>query len=512
MAGQADGAYGIRMLDRRTLLVFLLCFGSYAYFYQGGGPNSFSRFGLAASLAERGRVDIDPYHAWTFDKAFKDSHYYCDKAPGLSLLAAPVHALFRPALARLAEPGSRAWVNLALYVMTLFAVSLPAAVAMAAFYHRTRDEAGLGVALGVTVALALGSPLTVYASLFYSHTLCAALLWLAFLLVTPRADGGGRALSAGLLAGWAVLSEFPAVLIVFLLFLHLFLTTPRRWRAALRFVLGGLPTAGILIVYNLAAFGKPLVSGYQYHFVPEFREQMARGIMGIAGPSLEGFRGTLLLPYRGLLWFWPFFLCVMGAVLMLAARRQLKGRTLTAAIVVVLYLLFGCSYYLWSGGSSYGPRHVIPALPFAAYLVVRAGDSLLRYLVWPAAVVSAALAAVSVATMAEFPELEPDSPPEVANPLVCIAVPRFVHGEMSGKTIGDEGTIAWAPRLPRDDPRYYDAWNLGERLGLNDLASLIPLALFWAACGVALYVTRPPRLAPPRPAPKADAAPAAPPA
>jgi hypothetical protein len=512
--------------DRRgPFIVFALTLISYAYFYQGGGPNQFSRFGLTASLSKQGRVNIDAYQELTFDKAYKDGHYYCDKAPGLSLLAAPEYAACLPLIEHWTEAGSWPWVNLSLYTVTILAVSLPVAVAMALFYQRARTEAGPALAFWVTIALALGSPLTVYASLFYSHALCAALLWIAFVLLTPELQSERLALwrpgVAGFLAGWATLSEFPTVLITGLLFLSLCLTA-RSWRAALAFVAGSLPTLGLLIAYNLAAFGRPLVSGYQYHMVEEFREQMSQGVMGITGPSLGSLAGVLLLPYRGLLWFWPFFYCVLGAGLLLIARRRLCGPTLLASVIVVVYLLFACSYYLWSGGASYGPRHVIPCLPFAAYLVVRTGPSLLQGLIPVASLLSVGVTLASIATLAEFPEPDPTALPVLsastvgllgnpseqgalgaaaavfperadvaqtwANPLLRIALPRFLRGELSVKTIGRQGLIQWSAKpLSVDDPHFYDAWNAGELLGLRGLSSLLPLFVVWTALGVCLW-------------------------
>ena len=71
---------------RGGVWVFCLLMLSYAYFYQGGGPNQYSRYALTASLAEHGSVQIDDHHELTFDKAKKDGHFFCDKPPGLSLL------------------------------------------------------------------------------------------------------------------------------------------------------------------------------------------------------------------------------------------------------------------------------------------------------------------------------------------------------------------------------------------------------------------------------------------
>jgi hypothetical protein len=470
--------------------MFLLIFFSYAYFYQGGGPNQFSRLGLTAALVESQSVTIDDYHELTFDKAVRGPHFYCDKAPGLSFLAVPGYALLRPLILIRTEHGSRDWLNRALYVMTLLAVSLPVALAMASFDRRAWQEAGPAAAFWVTIALALGSPLTVYASQFVSHALCAALLWLAFAILTEPSPREWSSVRAGLLVGWSVLSEFPTALVGGLLFVYLCLQR-RGWRSVAGFLLGELPALMLLIVYNLAAFGGPLESGYRYHYVQEFREAMAQGFMGITGPSREAFVHMMINPFRGLLWFWPFFLAVPLAFAVLLARRPWPGAVVLASSIVIVYLLFGCSYYYWWGGASFGPRHIGPALPFVAYLVVRGYDSVLRWLVPPLTVLSLLVALMAIATLADFPEPRADgSTPERMNPLWQIAWPRFVAGQVSVKVIDmdREGMIIWKDEpLPRNDPRFYDACNLGELLGLNGLASLLPLLVVWFGLGGYLW-------------------------
>src|SRR5262249_14452508 len=151
-----------------------------------------------------------------------------------------------------------------------------------------------------------------------------ALLWLAFELVAAAGDEGnlhpGRAAGAGLLASWATLCEFPAVLIAGLLFVFICIKGRRSWRGLLAFALAGLPALIILMVYNKVAFGKAFASGYQFHAVQEFRDAMSEGVMGVTWPRWESVLGVFLLPYRGLLWFWPFFLCVLGAAMFLLAR------------------------------------------------------------------------------------------------------------------------------------------------------------------------------------------------
>ena len=77
------------LLHDPRLALFVLVFGVYAYFYQGGGWNQNSRFDLTRALVEQGTASIDDYQANTGDKARVNGRFYCDKAPGVSFLAVP---------------------------------------------------------------------------------------------------------------------------------------------------------------------------------------------------------------------------------------------------------------------------------------------------------------------------------------------------------------------------------------------------------------------------------------
>lgn len=486
---------------RRTLvLVFLLTFGFYAYFYQGAGANQFSRFLLTAALAREGTVRIDSHHAMTFDKSVKDGHYYTDKAPGLSILAIPFYLVTRWLLELLTAVSPWVMLEILLYTMTVGAVAIPVAVAAAVFFRRAWIESGPQAAFWVTVAVWLASPLAVYATMFYGHALAGALLWMAFVLVTPPtageespanapppdADDGAplwRFLLAGFLAGWAVLTEMPTALIVLTLFVHVCLSQPRPWRPALAYVAGGLPCAAILFWYNTAAFGSPLANGYQYCYVPMFRQAMSQGVMGVTGPSAASVLGVLVGPYRGLLFHWPFFLlCAVPAVVYLIARREFRGPALLSAVIVGVYLLFACSYFLWTGGASFGPRHLIPCLPFAGYLVVRAYQGVMRWVVPPVALLSFAVVLLAIATMPEFPE-------DIARPLFDFAGPRFLAGDLSVKLVGPLGVFvpSGTQLHPNDRPLFVPSGcNLGQLLGLRGLLSLAPLGAVLLLLGGAL--------------------------
>ena len=92
------------LLARPEAALFALAFTAYAYFYQGGGWNAAVRFDLVRAIVEQGTVRIDGYETNTGDLAYRDGHYYCDKAPGLSFAAVPVYAAVYP-LARRRPPA-----------------------------------------------------------------------------------------------------------------------------------------------------------------------------------------------------------------------------------------------------------------------------------------------------------------------------------------------------------------------------------------------------------------------
>src|ERR1700693_4937101 len=123
------------LIKRRALLIFALTFISYSYFYQGGGWNQNSRFDLVRAVVEQRTLRIDSYHENTQDKAYYQGHYYSDKARGLALLALPAATIAKPLMrATGIDPASAGGLVATSYVVTVFAVGLPAALACACLF------------------------------------------------------------------------------------------------------------------------------------------------------------------------------------------------------------------------------------------------------------------------------------------------------------------------------------------------------------------------------------------
>jgi hypothetical protein len=501
----APASNGARALRGTAGLLGLLLFVTYAYFIPAPAWNETSRFNLVRSLVERGRLDIDPFHQNTGDKAFRDGHHYSDKAPGASLLAAPVYAAYYgwlhlsgrevPAqIVRPARPGADEidpWAGegyvlfnpafrRALYVCNLFTNALAGAALGALFFLVL---AGRGVplrlALASTLALALGSLVFPYATMFYGHVLAAAFLFGAFFLLEASSNqkvaaahgppgqdatesigfSGRKVAAAGALAGLAVATELPAAIGTLVLGLYAASTVRKslRLRALALFFAGALPPLLVLAGYHTAAFGSPLRSGYSFVATTEFAEGMSRGLFGIGVPRPSVLLELLFGRARGLLYVAPVLvLGLIGLVRgVLSARGGGPRREMAAAGLLVLgFLIMNAGYYMWWGGAALGPRHLIPALPFACLGIPQALPATRRRLAYalllPLLVVS------------------------VGNQLVATAVSPLAPVETD--VLRDH---VWAHFLAGRIAILPGAANGGMLLGLRGPASLLPLLAVW---------------------------------
>jgi hypothetical protein len=85
-----------------------------------------------------------------------------------------------------------------------------------------------------------------------------------------------------------------------------------------------------------------------------------------------GLPANLISPSRGLLVFVPMLVSLI--VLVVGQWRRLEHRRLVwmALLIIVMRLLLASAYRKWWGGSSYGPRLMLPVIPWAFLLAVLA--------------------------------------------------------------------------------------------------------------------------------------------
>ncbi|MCC6707128.1 MAG: hypothetical protein IT492_06130 [Gammaproteobacteria bacterium] len=456
-------------------LLFVLCFLSYAYFYQGGGWNQNSRFDLTRAIVEQHSFAIDAYAANTGDVSARAGHIYCDKAPGQSLLAAPVYALFMHGER---EPDA-ARLNDAAYVITLASVALPGALAVWVL-HTLLLAFGARAAWAVAVALGYGLATMAwpYSTMLFGHQLVAALLLFAFaLLQRDDARAMTRVACAGLCLGLACMVEYQAVLGA--LAIGVF-ALRRGLRGAMPLALGALPPLALLAVYHWRAFGAPWTLAYEFSTMP-FRHQGF--FMGLGVPNPQVLHEITVGAYRGLFYSAPWLLLAVPGLLVWLRRGRAAAASCAAA-VVLLYLWMNASLVDWQGGWTYGPRFLVPCLPFMALLAggVGAMQWRSRVLARLMGTLLAVLLLVSYGATLVATAVNPQTPLGIAQPFADYLLPRWQSGQVSLVQQGID--MKW----PRADATPA-SWNLGQRLGLGGRASLLPLVALHMMLGGALFAT-----------------------
>src|SRR5262249_50656351 len=183
---------------------------------------------------------------------------------------------------------------------------------------------------------------------------------LALVLFIDDADARRRrdvAIALGLALGWAVVSEFQAVIpaaLIGILALSRAAGAPASAARAFlwRLGAGGAVCALVLFTYNALAFGKPLHAGYQG---AEQLEAMRRGFFGISRPEWWRLRELLVGSYRGLLPLWPLAALMPIGLVIAAGGRRPRPTPPLAPPLGGFYLVLHASSHHPGGGRGYRP-------------------------------------------------------------------------------------------------------------------------------------------------------------
>ncbi|MBL7064383.1 MAG: hypothetical protein ISS49_09310 [Anaerolineae bacterium] len=355
--------------------------------------NDASRLATVEALVHNGTWAIEDtaFGNLTGDRIFLNGHFYSDKPPVLSLLAAGVYAVlhrglhlsFDPSVCdpvaspcycfALLCPQSPDW---AYYLLTLTLVGLPSALMLALFYRITAfHDISNPLALLVTGVLGLGTLIFPYSLAFNNHVPTATCLMIGFYaLLRAKIDAASRTRFL-LVAGFAtaLAFTFDLVAVPFLVF-FLGYALLRHRRRAWPFLLGSLLPLGLLAALDWWILGDPLpptmhARGFDYPGSP-FPSTIAG-----TGPSTEvleyGFR--MIFGDRGLFGLNPVLLwAVFGLWSLLRERSHgLWGETVAvvlASLVVVFCLILLTEDF---GGLAYGTRWLVDISPLLFFFAAR---------------------------------------------------------------------------------------------------------------------------------------------
>jgi len=347
----------------------LVVFGVYLLTMSGHTYSTDEETMLAASrsLVERGTWAINPSDGWVHVEG-ADGRHYSVFGPGQSFAAVPWVAagLITGGFFPKDQAGFSLRLILASYNALIAAgiCGLLAATSMALGYARRAS-----LFLGGTLAFA--TFLWPHSRTFFAEPVVALCLFASFYLIikTYQATPGSRPrpntliLLAGLLFAAALYAkvQYAVALPAFLLYVAIKdrkfangdSSLPDNRRYKILIWLGGVAVGMVpLFIYNWAIFGNPLQTGYSGDTGALFKT-----------PIYEGVFGLLLSPGKGLVWYaLPVLLALAGFSRF--ARKHRAEAVLVLALSVTMVSFFGM-FHLWWGGGSWGPRFLIPLLPFA---------------------------------------------------------------------------------------------------------------------------------------------------
>lgn len=393
--------------------------------------------------------------------------FYCDKPVGAQVPGLAGYAVGYAVAALVStDPGQRDRAATAL--ATWAAAGLPTLILALFMLPLLRTLAGdLPRAVVVTLAYCLATLAFPYSTVLYGHQPAAALGMLgfiaAFAAVGARGSDGlaqrnpvrpALALVAGLLAGWAMVTEFPAGMVFLIIGAY---AARAGWRTALLYLLGAIPPITLQLAYNWACFESPFRFGYMFEHRAEFSEAGS----WVHLPRLDALWGLTFSPEKGLLVMSPFLLAAAWGLGSMLRDRRWRAEGLVCAAVSAGYLLYNAGHYMWEGGYCFGPRHLVVMLPFLCtgltFALPRmrgpAGWLLGAALGWSALVMFAATSVLA-------------APP--------------IHGVLFGGDCPREALAQlWRARLLGP--------NLGTALGLSPAASLVAHAAALAALCAAVW-------------------------
>jgi hypothetical protein len=310
----------------------------------------------------------------TADVATTGGHSYSNKAPGSSMLVAPVYAVF----SLFGEPSLDFTVWLCRVVSGVIPTLLFLWLLWGFLERFTPDPAVRRVVL---VAYALGSMAMTFSVLYISHQLsavCVGSAWILGLDVAERKRGMRALIAAGLLAGCAPLVDYQAAFALPILAGHLLYKLRDRPRLELLRIAGivlasSIPPIALLLAYHSYAFGSALCTGYDPKCVDTvFADLQSQGFLGLSAFRWSSFVGSTVAPDNGLFTLAPWLLLAFPGAYLLAKRD--RALTITCALIVAFYLFFVSSLAMWRAGWSVGPRYITVMLPFLLPFVAVALD------------------------------------------------------------------------------------------------------------------------------------------
>ncbi|MDP2926338.1 MAG: glycosyltransferase family 39 protein [Nanoarchaeota archaeon] len=387
----------MRFLTKTEWKIFLIFWIIFSVFAASDRWNDNASLDLTRAIVDEHRFEIDSYANNTGDRAYYNGHYYSDKVPGTALLAVPLYQAYKIVFGKIPyhnslDEDNPSWKY---QLFLFFAISLISAVCAALtivlVYRISKYFTSNNLHRNlVIIVLGLGTLLPHAGRQFNSHAISTFFIFLCFYLIFKmKKEKVDHSFIAGLVGGFAVLSEYRVLFVLIGLFI--IVLTFKKWICVLRFMAGISIFLGILLLYHYTIYGSPfensighpdvsiwedktkaLICGDKVFFNKHYNDStVPKLIAAIKGNLIYSEKlwaninrtiRLLIDPFKGLFFYSPILLLsFLGLFLM---YKEYKLETLVISFCFFIILLFLAGFVTWWMGLSFGPRYLTPLIPF----------------------------------------------------------------------------------------------------------------------------------------------------
>ena len=367
-------------------------------------------------------------------------NYYSALAPGVSVLALPFVGL------GFLLDGKFTLYGNAMLLSELFVALCNSAAAYLVFRLGSMYFTGK-TSMFLAFAYAFATISWPFATYFFQSDVSAMLdllaVFLAVRMARAKTPSLGAVVPCGVALGVALTVDYVNAVLLPIVFVFLLYAFREELGAFARGFAALLVTSAggvlLLAVYNQSAFGSPFVTTEQAY-------QHSSLILGsFSYPLLSGLYLDLFSPLRGVFLYCPIL--VLGALgfCYFLKHRELKSEGILLAACFLAILIPYCMWTDAVGGEAFGPRFLIPAIPFllipAGFVIEKRerGLALLAYLLYATGVLFNGIAALTKA----IPQAEAES----HFPFLTQTIPSFISGNLDTWWWRGAGAAWWVPAV-----------------------------------------------------------------
>jgi hypothetical protein len=421
----------LSLIKLREFKIFIITFLAYVLcaptFFQSS--NEVTRFELARALMEKQTVILTTDYNYALkmglwpDVSFYDYAFYSALAPGASFLVIPfilvgdlLQALFP---------------SVAFFNPVTFAIMLPSLSTSltAILIYKTCVMLGAKDRSSALTSLvyAFGTIAWAFSESFFPHAISAFLVTSGIYLVLKYTHHDSASIEllaiSGFILGCAVLVEYPLVLVLPPLLCYLYVRK-RDFVTLGYFLVPYVVSLASVWLYNAICFDSPFVFPEQYGVL--LAQKGVPWTEVFSNPIQVGLYGLLFDQFRGLFYYSPVLLFALPGFYLL--YKDHWETAVLFASTFLIFLFFYSKWWCWFGGSSFGPRFLLPALPLLTIPLHKVIDQYFHEKAfWSAFLIACA---ISVVVSALGALTCPASSEDVASPVLDYNLMKIEWGEV----------------------------------------------------------------------------------